>query len=587
MKFVALSILLWTLCCSLNTPESSAQQSRLDSLKRLPTWEQDSLHSRNVDGEQEAFNTLAAKAYSHLAREQFADARKDYTTLLAMAEKSGSRNRIVTALEGLGTVQKLQHEYPQAIETLLRCLAIHNTFQPHSGMIDLLFKLAGSYYAVGKGEEAIQYFLRSIELSRELNDALSLSKAYNRLGNVYKAQSRYAEAMKCYSECVRLDSISGRKEWVATDLANIASVYVAQGQYPQALQFYLKSLRVNEERKNRAGIAENHLDIGEFYVAQQQYSQALEYFLKSLTYFKSVQDSAYMASAYHSIGGVYKGQGLYKYALEYYHRSLAIRRKIAYSRGIVSTLHSIGTVFTLSKDYDSALVYERESYRYALEIKEQSHIAAAAFGIAEIFTRQGKPSEALPFAEKALTLYRELGERKEQSQVCLLLTDLYTAQGKYKEALRANIEGTRLKDSLFSLSNARSIQALQAEHANYREEAARKYAELQQAEIIRLAKRTARIQYVAIAVVVLSVLIFALVRRRIDSETLRTKAVEKVITFVAVLLLVEFTLLLLDPFIDRWSGGLPLWRMVANVAVAAIATPLHSFIEMKLRQSHS
>ncbi|MBN4081768.1 hypothetical protein JYU23_01425, partial [bacterium AH-315-C07] len=46
--------------------------------------------------------------------------------------------------------------------------------------------------------------------------------------------------------------------------------------------------------------------------------------------------------------------------------------------------------------------------------------------------------------------------------------------------------------------------------------------------------------------------------------------------FFAFLLFFEFMLVLLDPFIEQWTGGEPMWKLVMNAGLAAIIFPLHS-----------
>jgi hypothetical protein len=43
--------------------------------------------------------------------------------------------------------------------------------------------------------------------------------------------------------------------------------------------------------------------------------------------------------------------------------------------------------------------------------------------------------------------------------------------------------------------------------------------------------------------------------------------------------------LILDPWLDRVTGNAPLWRMAANVGIAAVIAPLHNLVEERLRAS--
>jgi len=54
------------------------------------------------------------------------------------------------------------------------------------------------------------------------------------------------------------------------------------------------------------------------------------------------------------------------------------------------------------------------------------------------------------------------------------------------------------------------------------------------------------------------------------------------LVFFVFLLFFEF-LLVLDPYIDSWSGGAPGIKLLFNSGIAALIFPLHSFFESKLK----
>ncbi|MEK0371189.1 MAG: hypothetical protein QQN55_08565, partial [Nitrosopumilus sp.] len=54
--------------------------------------------------------------------------------------------------------------------------------------------------------------------------------------------------------------------------------------------------------------------------------------------------------------------------------------------------------------------------------------------------------------------------------------------------------------------------------------------------------------------------------------------------FFTFLLFFEFTLVLLDPYIDKWTGGEPAYKLAINAGLAGIIFPLHQFFETMLKQ---
>ncbi len=46
----------------------------------------------------------------------------------------------------------------------------------------------------------------------------------------------------------------------------------------------------------------------------------------------------------------------------------------------------------------------------------------------------------------------------------------------------------------------------------------------------------------------------------------------------------NYLVVVLDPWLDRFTGGAPLWRMAANVCIAVVVTPVHGLVEARLRK---
>ena len=54
--------------------------------------------------------------------------------------------------------------------------------------------------------------------------------------------------------------------------------------------------------------------------------------------------------------------------------------------------------------------------------------------------------------------------------------------------------------------------------------------------------------------------------------------------FAGLLILFEFLLILFDPLFDKYSGGIPLYKLAFNSLIAFGFAPLHGWIEEKLRK---
>jgi len=118
----------------------------------------------------------------------------------------------------------------------------------------------------------------------------------------------------------------------------------------------------------------------------------------------------------------------------------------------------------------------------------------------------------------------------------------------------------------------------------------RKRLEEEQAQKEAAAKlRRDNLQYSGILIFL--VLLFTLVtvvipsrrRRRGISRNIPPRLIEGMI-FFSFLLFFEFTLVLLDPYIEQYSSGAPAIKLGFNALLAALIFPLHSMFENKLKK---
>jgi tetratricopeptide (TPR) repeat protein len=457
------------------------------------------------------------------------------------------------------------------------------------GLADALFQSGRVFDFQDKYAETLALYQQSLAIAKKSAYKLGIANAIGNIGNVYFAQSQYPQALECYLTSLKLHEELGNTQGRIKSLGNIGNSYEAQSQYPQALEYFLKSLKLSEELGDKQSMARSLNNIGYVYQVQNQYQQALEYHLKSLSLKEELGDKGGISRSLENIGGIYRSQKQYPQALEYHLKSLDLMEGLGDKRGIARSLNDVGIDYEELQQYDSAFAYLQRSFTLAKEVQYPSVLANAQYGIASVLTKQNKHLEALSHAQEALKLRMEAGVRKEQSESYAQLSTIHATLGNYKAAYDAEKNFHSINDSLFNINNAKRLTSLQADYDTQKQAAEQK---LRQAEARHKAQlvaqeneRQTQVQYAAIAGVVLFVLALALASRRVSTESAWGQRFGRFVSFAAVVMLVEFAILFLDPWLDRFTGGVPLWRMVANVCIAVVVTPVHGLVEARLRAS--
>jgi len=209
----------------------------------------------------------------------------------------------------------------------------------------------------------------------------------------------------------------------------------------------------------------------------------------------------------------------------------------------------------------------------------------SAFG--KLYMKLNQPQEAVNYYTKALALAEKIKSLPGKMDTYKNLYEAYKKTTNTDKALEYHELYTEAKDSLFSSEKAEKIAQVEsryqfeqelAEQKRIEEEQKRKEEQL--AEEVRVTKQKEnRLEYSAILIVILFLFVGVFFSGRF---TLKPRVIE-IMVFFTIILLFEFILVALDPTIDTYSGGSPVFKLSFYVVVALGIFPLHSFLEERLK----
>jgi len=194
--------------------------------------------------------------------------------------------------------------------------------------------------------------------------------------------------------------------------------------------------------------------------------------------------------------------------------------------------------------------------------------------------KKGEYNHALTYYQKATMLADSIGALIEESEAHSRLAECYEKMGKHQNALEHYKQYTILKDSIFNEEKSKDLGKLEAKHEFETAEIQRKRTEEEQAKQEAATKsRRDNLQYSGILIFLVLVFagVFALGRFSIPIR------LAEGLIFFAFLLFFEFTLVMLDPYIEQYSSGAPAIKLGFNAVLAGLIFPLHSLFEAKLK----
>lgn len=293
--------------------------------------------------------------------------------------------------------------------------------------VNLLFKIAGTYYNAGSYERYKIICHSILNLSRDINDSLSIAKSMRYLGDYHEVTVQMDSALLYYTKSEKIyrrikDSLNtGRLQLYK------AGILYDIGGYAESEALTIDALRSIAGQGDTRLIYECYVQIALSLKELKSYKKSLEYFEAATQTLKKLENENYdkdkillsTAACFNNIGQVYlkkleyskaksyfenglKTQGLDKkrpalYAMllnnlasakmslqdnhndieKLLFEALQVREANNLKQGVIASKLNIGTYLIQRKDTLQALLYIKEGYLKAKEIKSNYDILRA------------------------------------------------------------------------------------------------------------------------------------------------------------------------------------------------------------------
>ncbi len=350
------------------------------------------------------------------------------------------------------------------------------------------------------------------------------------------------------------------------------------GNYPKSLDFLLKALKICERINDIGEMAHCNIDIGNNYDEQGDLEQSLLYYFKAKPVYESIHDNRLLAVTLLDIGNSYEQADQLDSALFYTRQDYKLAAELNDTdiRGLASC--NLGNIYAKMKQGDIALGYYRQSFPDIEAVDDDEALCEVTLGMAGLFKKAGYSDSALFYARRSLALADMSDFPDRVLNASTFLTAYYEDIDLLDSAYAYQKISIVAKDSLFSQAKEDQLRSL-----TFTEEM--RQHEMEEAAALAIETRKKNIQMAAIGVFIPvffgTIMIFG-----------KRKAKPKAIGFLGLLgllLLFEFIALLIHPYIEEWTHGIPVFMLLILVVVGSLLVPMHHKLEhlVKEKLSHS
>jgi len=366
------------------------------------------------------------------------------------------KKNMANMLNNIGLLLQQKNKDAEAMNNYLRSLEIAKEIN-HKEYISISYNNIGYIHQEkGNSTKALEFYFKALEIEKEINDFNGIAISYNNIGLIYSDQGDVVKALEYYFKGLELKEKRNDKHGMIAVLNNIAMVYEDHGDLENALVFFRRALKLAEEIGDKRNIAHIQNNIAAALEKNNNYESSIKAYFKSLEAMESIEDKKGVALVYGNVGLIYKKMGQTQKALEYYQKCLKVRDEIGDKKGASTTLFNIGRLHFDSKKY----------------------ILAAEFG------------------NNAMKIAKELGHPRSIKNSAELLYSVYKVTGKHELALNNYELYVRMNDSINSESNRKASIRSQLKYEYEKQAAADSVAHAKESEIknAELAKQKAEIK---------------------------------------------------------------------------------------------
>ena len=232
---------------------------------------------------------------------------------------------IVSAYNQIGLLELDFAHYQAALDAHYNALKNNEQTKDLKGISLSNLFIGQVYQEKGGFELAEDFYLASLEIAKEINCSLCLSKGNSRLGSLSHVQGKDNLSLQYYLIALEAVSLTNNIEELAEVNRSIGFLYKNAKRNGLALEHYLKSLEGFERVNNKEKQSILCFEIGSIYQVENELDLALLYMKTSLGLAEKTGLKAYIKKGYENLANVYEKNENHKLAYEYLKYYLAIK----------------------------------------------------------------------------------------------------------------------------------------------------------------------------------------------------------------------------------------------------------------------
>ncbi|PLX13599.1 MAG: hypothetical protein C0598_03210, partial [Marinilabiliales bacterium] len=161
-------------------------------------------------------------------------------------------------VEYIDSASQLKYNKPDSSKQILeKALGIARKNSLQINEAEILNRIGGIYYILGKYDLSMDYFSQAFEVYSELKNKKGIAASYNNMGMIYGVHSHYQKTIYYHKKSIKICKEINDIKLLGTNYFNLGIIYNEKGENDSALIFANKAI----EQYNKLNLPEENIRV--------------------------------------------------------------------------------------------------------------------------------------------------------------------------------------------------------------------------------------------------------------------------------------------------------------------------------------
>ncbi len=356
---------------------------------------------------------------------------------MSYAKKHNYTDGILTVAKHFGNLYAQTGELQKSIDTYQQLL---NEKQFNAKQLSTAYNQMGIYHVyMGHYDSTEAYFLKALELRKQMKDSVGIGASLNNLGNVVMTTGDYDKATAYFIEALKIREQIKDSAGIATSTNNLGLIYYKQQKFDEAINYYHQALLLNQKQKLPSKEILILLNLGNIYDEISVFDSAEYYYDIAIKKAEEFGEARLKAMAYGNMGVTQDKKGNYELAKNYYQKALQIRIESDDLEGQAIIYNNLGGVYMSTKNYQQAAIYFKKSLGFSEQINYLEATRDNYLGLSDAYEKMKDYKNSVDAYQKYILIKDSMLNETTTQQIEELNTQ-YQTEKKEKEIAEQQIQ---------------------------------------------------------------------------------------------------------------------------------------------------